>query len=213
MVSCTPSKTAIYYVNSYKVDCVGVGPQKCLLTQKNPMIIDTAWQTFYAPIEGFDYEPGFLYKISVREEKLDSASLPSDASSIRYSLVKILEKKPDAKLLINDIWVLTSLNGEVVSPVQQGERQKNIQIEFHLSQRKVMGTDGCNRFTVAIESIGENNLQLSNLASTRMMCPDMSLAKSFNQAIKKVQSYSIANLQLVLYSKDGTELMTFKKID
>ncbi len=213
IVSCTPSKTIVYQVNSYRADCVGVGPKKCLLIQKNTTIVDTAWQTFYAPIQGFEYEPGYLYKISVKEEKLDPASVPSDASSIRYTLVKVLEKKSDPKLRINDIWVLTSLNGNTIPPVTKGERRKNIQIQFQLAERRVMGTDGCNRFSGSIVSIGEKDIHLGNLASTRMMCPDMTFSNNFNQEINKVHSYSIANLQLKLYDKNGTELMIFKKID
>ena len=53
------------------------------------------WQYFYSQITGFDFEPGHLYKIEVQEEKLDPDQVPADASSIKYSLVSVLEKNVD----------------------------------------------------------------------------------------------------------------------
>ncbi len=209
----TSKKGVVYWVNSYKGNCVGVGPQKCLLVQKSDTLSDIGWQNFYAPIDGFQPEPGFLYKIKVKEEKIDAAKVPADASSIRYTMVKVLEKTADPKLLLNDIWVLTSLNGKTVELAKKGERRRDIQIEFQLSEQRVMGTDGCNRFTGSIKTVGEKTLQMGALASTRRMCIDMALASQFNKAINNVQSYTIKDLQLVLFDKDGTELMRFKKID
>lgn len=48
------------------------------------------WENFYGQIEGFDFEKGFEYELIVREEKVENA--PSDASSFKYTLVKIISK-------------------------------------------------------------------------------------------------------------------------
>ncbi|GAB3902609.1 hypothetical protein GCM10028803_29580 [Larkinella knui] len=68
-------------------DCTGVGPMKCLLVK-----IDGAanWTYHYFGIEGFNYEEGFEYKLTVKREKIDNP--PADGSSIRYILVKVIEK-------------------------------------------------------------------------------------------------------------------------
>ena len=67
------------------VDCVGVGPRKCL-------VVDGKF--FYDSIEGFDYEPGYRYMI--RMERFDawlgSEEPPQDASRYGYRLIEILEK-------------------------------------------------------------------------------------------------------------------------
>jgi len=52
-------------VNSYKVDCTGVRPMQCLLIQEGENMVEGEWQNFYAQIDGFDYEPGFIYKLRV----------------------------------------------------------------------------------------------------------------------------------------------------
>ena len=67
------------------VDCVGVGPRKCL-------VVDGRF--FYDSIEGFDHEPGYSYVI--RMERYDAwpgqAEPPQDASRYGYRLIEILEK-------------------------------------------------------------------------------------------------------------------------
>lgn len=97
--SCKTSKsgekdTYTYWVNSARVPCVGVGPMECLQIRKGE---SEDWQLFYSDIEGFDFEPGYLYRLRVREEKLDLAQVPADASSIRFILIAIEEKTPDPK--------------------------------------------------------------------------------------------------------------------
>ena len=82
-------------INSSMVDCMGVAPMKCfqvkfLDTKDN---VKDSWQNMYTAIHGFNYEPGYIYKIKVKEEQLDKANLPQDASSIKYTLVSILSKK------------------------------------------------------------------------------------------------------------------------
>ena len=88
----TEASGITYWINSSKVPCEGVGPMQCLEVRQSE---SAPWQLFYSEIEGFDYEPGYLYRIRVREEKRDPENIPADASSIRYILVSIEEKTPD----------------------------------------------------------------------------------------------------------------------
>lgn len=80
-------KTIELYVDSKRVDCVGVAPQKCLRTRTDP---NSEWQFFYNDIEGFDYEEGFIYKLKVNT--FDVENPPADASSIRYELNEVISK-------------------------------------------------------------------------------------------------------------------------
>jgi heat shock protein HslJ len=65
---------------------------QCLQIRKDE---NEAWQYFYSQIHGFDFEPGYLYKLEVQEEKLDPSQLPQDVSSIKYTMVSVLEKTED----------------------------------------------------------------------------------------------------------------------
>ena len=82
-----PPKTVMYKINSAKVDCVGVAPMSCLQVQKGENIGSENWEMFYASIEGFEYEPGYTYSISVKEIELPIGEVPADGSSIKYELV------------------------------------------------------------------------------------------------------------------------------
>ena len=71
-----------------KVDCVGVVPMKCLQVRE----VGGDWQNFYAPIEGFDFVEGSRYRLQVKVTKI--ANPPADGSSLRYQLVRVLDKMP-----------------------------------------------------------------------------------------------------------------------
>ncbi|WP_460687144.1 DUF4377 domain-containing protein [Niabella aquatica] len=83
----------IYWINSATKDCQGVGPMKCLEVQKNDTLEPGKWQLFYSQIEGFTYEPGYVYQLIIKEEQIPADRVPADGSSIKYTLVKQLEKK------------------------------------------------------------------------------------------------------------------------
>lgn len=63
--------------------------QPVLLVKAND---DTSWRAVYEGIEGFDYEPGYEYKLRIKAKQL--AEPPQDASSVRYSLLELISKTP-----------------------------------------------------------------------------------------------------------------------
>jgi hypothetical protein len=77
------------YVAPARLACMGVAPQECLQVRYRP---DEAWGFFYDPIEGFAYEPGYAYTLLVARRRIPDP--PQDASSYRYRLLRILEKRP-----------------------------------------------------------------------------------------------------------------------
>jgi hypothetical protein len=67
--------------------CTGVGPQLCLQVRETA---SAPWTNLYGEIVGFDYQPGFLYEIRIKEEIV--ANPPADGSSIRRTLIAVLRK-------------------------------------------------------------------------------------------------------------------------
>ncbi len=209
--ACKKEQNTCYWVNSYKLPgSTGAGKMMCLMVQKGETIVDSAWTTFYSPIEGFEYKPGELYRIEVKEEEKKENPLPADVSSKRYTLVKILEQKADPKLRLNDLWVLESIAGE---PINLPEGARNPQMEIILSMQSVMGVDGCNNFRGSLKMVGEESLVLGPVASTRKMCIDMTIANAFNKQLGDVRKYEIKDLNLILKDEAGNELLKFKKAD
>lgn len=79
----------VIFVDSEMVDCVGVGPQKCLRVRSDP---DDEWRFFYDTIDGFEFTPGTAYELRVVTREIPDP--PEDASSQRYELVEVVEKRP-----------------------------------------------------------------------------------------------------------------------
>ncbi len=76
-----------FYVGPDTAECEGVAPQQCLLISTEP---DGEVGYFYDHIEGFEHQPGTAYVIDVLVEPV--ANPPADGSSLRYTLVKIVEE-------------------------------------------------------------------------------------------------------------------------
>jgi hypothetical protein len=77
------------YVSPETAECVGVGPQTCLLVREAPT---AAWELFYDRIEGFTHVPGTAYTLEVEVTAVPDP--PADASSLRYRLLRVLGARP-----------------------------------------------------------------------------------------------------------------------
>ena len=114
-------------------------------------------------------------------------------------------------LLLNDGWVLTSLNSEVIKPLPP--RNAVPRLEFQVSTGRVTGTGGCNRLSGLVRADNQS-ITLGKLASTRMACPgDIDkLEARFLKELDGTLGYNIDNRVLTL-SRAGRAVMVFKKVD
>jgi hypothetical protein len=90
--SAPDSQVVTLYVGPELVDCVGVGPMKCMQVKSDP---NAEYEFFYSQIEGFEFEEGFEYELEVQVDPV--ANPPADASSLEYTLLRILNKQPVAR--------------------------------------------------------------------------------------------------------------------
>ena len=68
--------------------CYGAhGERECLMEYNAD---SGRWEFFYDSIEGFDFEPGFIYTLEVRLE--DRGTEIQDVGRYAYHLVKVIEK-------------------------------------------------------------------------------------------------------------------------
>ncbi|MCQ2231536.1 MAG: META domain-containing protein [Paludibacteraceae bacterium] len=70
----------------------------------------------------------------------------------------------------------------------------------------VNGGTGCNRFFGAYKLAGDS-LSFGDVASTKMMCPDMAVEDSLLKAIQQVVTYSIADSTLSMKNADNQEVI------
>ncbi|QWX84601.1 DUF4377 domain-containing protein [Cellulophaga sp. HaHaR_3_176] len=78
-------------INHYQSTGIGEGLFLTLLVQENNNIGSGNWNKFYDSIEGFNYQPGFIYDIRVVVELIDNPHV--DVSSLKCTLQEIKSTK------------------------------------------------------------------------------------------------------------------------
>lgn len=207
--ACTSSKNSFYWVNSFKSECSGgAGEMQCLSIHRGTSMNNPSWEYFYANINGFSFEPGFFQKIKVKEEKIDESQVPADASSIKYTLIKVMKKNMDSRYILNDIWIAQDIYG-----VPIGQKDELPRMEINFAKMQVFGNNSCNEYTGKIEKLTSSEIQFGTIATTRKMCLDMNIADDFDRALNSSITYKLENLKLIFLDKVGNETISFKKGD
>ena len=103
-------------INHFQNTGIGEGLFLTLMVQEGNNIGSDNWFKFYNSIEGFDYQPGFIYDIKVIVEQVDNP--PADGSSLKYTLQEIkstqevdIETPFDIDLKINGQSFITTTSG------------------------------------------------------------------------------------------------------
>lgn len=91
---------------------------------------------------------------------------------------------------INGEWNIIEVNGSKVAP---GESRTLPFIVFDTATGRVSGNSGCNRMMGTFDvNAKPGSLELGAMASTRMMCPDMTTEKNVLSALAQVKGYKKA---------------------
>jgi len=210
MVACKqPQKKGfekIFWINSTKITCEGVGKMSCLQIKRGEDFETLRWESFYSNIEGFEYQPGYIYKIKVSENQKEN--VPEDASLFEYELVEIISKEQDKFLSITGIWLLQQVNGKGV-----GLHPNEVVLEINSSQQKFSGKAICNEINGTIKYIEDNKITISKVISTRKMCPNLELETEYISALQSVEEFNIEANELRLLDLKGKTILSYKMID
>ncbi len=195
------------WINSQRVDCTGVGRMKCMQIQEGEKLETGKWKSFYSQIEGFDFEEGYLYKLKIKKEELDPATVPADASSIKYSLVEIVSK--EKVISLGGEWVAISINRKTIASRDENMKMPTITLEE--TSKKITGFSGCNNLVGTFETTGENGFKVGNVASTRKMCPTPNVESDFLKALNTAATYTVSEKRLVFFGAEGAEVLSFSR--
>lgn len=192
------------YVGPVLVDCVGVAPQQCLQVKDSA---DGAYELFYSGIEGFDFQPGYVYELRVAVTPVENP--PADAPNETWSLVEVVSM---TRALEGTLWQLVTFpdaDGETVNALTGATT-----LELDGSGR-FGGNAGCNSYGGSYTLDG-TALELGDAVSTLMACLDEALMMQETQFLgnlANVASYAIVDDQLQLLDSNGTALMTFDAVE
>lgn len=171
--------------------CVGVGPQQCLNVRESA---EAAWTLWYDPIEGFEHEAGYEYRLMISETNVENP--PADASSIRWTLIEVLEKtlvvtgETGGTQMLRP-WKLGSfgpeadLGDEATAAVIEGALASlpaDNPVTLDLSEEgRTAGFDGCNRYFGDFRIENGHQIVQGPMGATLMACPDgrMDLEQAF----------------------------------
>lgn len=88
---------------------------------------------------------------------------------------------------MNGEWNIVEINGTAVTPSQE---QGAPFIGFDTTTGKVYGNSGCNRLMGSFDvNAKAGTIDLGQLGSTRMMCPDMTIEQNVLSALAQVKGY------------------------
>lgn len=186
-------KTITMKVKENTVPCVGVAPMDCMQVKEGNA---KEWSNFYSTIEGFNYQPGYEYKLKVVRTKREN--IPADASAYTYRLKKLISKKQvktiDASYL-NKKMVLSQINGKNMS-------NGKVYLTIDNTKNSIYGKSGCNRFNAGYQLNG-NQIQINLLMGTLMACDpeSMQLEQEFKTTIEK-KNFEIHTEKNIVHFKD-----------
>ena len=78
----------IITIGPYTETCYGFIEQQCYLEFNEER---QEWEFFYESIQGFDFEPGYIYRLKVRRE--DRGTEIQDVGRYAYHLVEVLSRE------------------------------------------------------------------------------------------------------------------------
>ncbi|PKD44913.1 META domain-containing protein [Rhodohalobacter barkolensis] len=106
-------------------------------------------------------------------------------------------------------WTLTELNGD---PVSETETSVSIPtINFVEAENRFYGSGGCNQFNGGFEFNEESGeIELSQVAATKMACPDMELENRYFSMLNEVERMEISSQILKFYNNSGEIIAQFE---
>ncbi|MCW3462313.1 META domain-containing protein [Chitinophaga nivalis] len=205
------AKSQIIYVKESKEPCTGVAPMECLQIKG---LKDAEWSNLYTNINGFNYVPGYRYKLRIRVTPVKNP--PADGSSVKYTLTKVLEKKKinssatnapatQWEQLADKRWELVQLGNNAVT-------NSGIFLEFDTKDKRFSGKSGCNNIFGGYKATGKL-VSFSQVASTLMACPDRDVMRregEFNTIVSDHSfRYEVTGQTLRLYDAKGKVALVF----
>ena len=199
---CSAKGTKTFYVADRKVACAGT--YECIQVREKS---NAQWRVFSDTIQGFNYEEGFEYKISV--EEVSKENKLNGMYEEKYKVLKVIAKKktdfkPSEKLPFKK-WVLKAMNDGTRN---LGLSDTSVFIEFNLKTGKTRGRALCNNFTTSF-SCKDSNISITDLTSTKMMCKGEKFEGVIFSFYKKATTFKVQGNTLWL-NQPGGEFLEFE---
>ena len=158
-----------------------------------------------------DYEAPLTKTLSGREKisiKINNLGHETYLHFLNSKGVELLSARKHNMEFLNGNWQITSVGGKAVN-----DEGANLFID--INELKVHGNTGCNFFNgvLYINPEKSNAIDFSNLATTRMACPNMEQESAILIALEEaVGAIEGSEGRVMLLNSAGKELMTLKPL-
>jgi len=209
-VSCTKKM----YIAPGKVSCNMPDQMTCFLVKKD---IEDNWILSTENIIGFDYQPGYQYRVKVKGDKVE------DELGIRrkvYKVVEVLEKVDKKKGKTTASQNKSNSTRDAFSLIEFTSNQSEIGIPdeeitmiWNKAKSEISGFAGCNSYYGSINIYKEDSVAIGPLGATKKMCADKSVAafeSDFLKALESTTQLRINEERLILSNASNTTI-TFQK--
>lgn len=183
-------------VKENTVHCEGVAPMDCLQVKEGTA---KTWSNFYTTIKGFNYKPGYQYKLTVIKKKR-TGNIPADASAYSYQLKKIIYKRKvtapaNTTGYLGKKMILTQLAGKTIA-------NGKAYLTIDNTNNTIYGKSGCNRFNAGYILNG-NTITINQAAGTLMACDEasMKMEQAFRDILDK-KNFDIHTAGNTVHFKD-----------
>ncbi|MGM9833049.1 MAG: META domain-containing protein [Candidatus Limisoma sp.] len=113
---------------------------------------------------------------------------------------------------LDGTWNIVKVLGEMVSK----KMQTRPELTFATADGRISGNAGCNRINgeVKFDDASRNVIRFDNVASTRMMCPDMTTEQNVLAALSMARFFGeLPNGNLSIFGTDGRTLLELSKVE
>lgn len=199
----TISQSKTIWISGYKAICqVPEHKMACLQFSDDNNLRKDKWETFHGTIQGFNFQNGYLQKIIIIAEKKPTSESDSDQIALKYKLKKVLKKKKDKRVRMQDYWTLDK--------IKHGKLEKTTELSylfFDLNKKTFSGSNGCNNFFGNIKNIGLNAIELERIFTTVRGCDDN--VNQFNSVFNSITAYEIKNHHLNFLDASKNKVISF----
>jgi copper homeostasis protein (lipoprotein) len=122
----------------------------------------------------------------------------------------ILQKQAEtsAAVLTGTRWRLVEIRGQAIAPPREGEKEAFILLQA--DDNRFHGSGGCNNLAGTFALKEGNRISFTQIASTKMACPDMSIETELLKILEMVDNYHLSGSTLTLNRARMVSLARFE---
>lgn len=184
------------YIKEVKTPCTTVIETECLQVKYKK---NQEWQTFSAPISGFNFEKGFEYEIIVDKKKINKAA--ADQNNFSYTFVKMVKKTPKQLPPAANFAQVKASNWYLIGMNEKDVASEKLTLKFDADHPRINLFGGCNNY-FGNYTVTDQTISFGPMMGTMMACQDkMNIENAYvGMFDKKHLTYVLEDNYMHLYN-------------